>query len=131
MTINLLLHPAATPTPANEPVVAAAPASRAEHERAKFLDIRAFETAERLAEGARQSAVEQAAAELRAAGNGKTGDDYDKHNFAVYAAEQEYLRSVISAAEKHGVLAHGWKQALATLPPVVPSAVRAAGKAAW
>ena len=25
----------------------------------------------------------------------------------------EYLRSVISAAEKHGVLAHGWKQALA------------------
>ena len=51
MTINLLLHPAATPTPANEPVVAAAPASRAEHERAKFLDIRAFETAERLAEG--------------------------------------------------------------------------------
>lgn len=126
--------------PAHEPAAAVqatasgdavAATTRAEHDRRALLDIRAFEQAERLAEGARQAAVAAAAAKLQAFGNNKTGDDFDRHNHAVRDAEVWYLQAVIAAAEQYGVLAHGWKQTLETLPPVISSAVRAEGKAYW
>jgi hypothetical protein len=104
--------------------------SRAEHERNKLLDIRAFEQAERLAEGARQAAFEKAAGELRALGEHKTAAAYDRHNNAVNAAEVAYLEAVIAAAARYGIIG-GWKTTLATLPKPVPSAVRALGKANW
>jgi hypothetical protein len=43
--------------------------TRAEHDRAAFLNVHAFGVAERAAEGARQAAVAAAAAELQALGN--------------------------------------------------------------
>jgi alkylhydroperoxidase family enzyme len=104
--------------------------TRAEHDRRKLLDVAAFGVAERLAEGTRQAAVEQAAAELKAIGNNKGEADYDRHNLAVHAAEVAYLTATIEAAAKYGVIGH-WKQTLANLPKPVTAQQWAEGKGKW
>jgi hypothetical protein len=135
MTINPLLHPAADvivfPMVPQARPAEPAPVSRAEHDRKKLLDIASFEAAVRLAEGARQSAVAAAAAELQALGNGKTGADYDWHNLAVDRAERTYLETVIAAADQHGVASRGWKTTLQTLPKPVSARQWAEGRGKW
>jgi hypothetical protein len=106
------------------------PTTRAEHDRAKLLDVHAFGVAERAAEGRRQSDFAAAAAELKAAGV-PSADAYDRHNEATHAAERQYLETVIAAADQYGVASRGWKQTLQTLPKPKSAAEWAAGKGKW
>ena len=79
-------------------------AERAEIKRNEVLAVWSFEAAERLAQGAKQSACATAAAELKALGEHKTGADFDRHNLAVYRAEVVYLETVIRRRRTSTVL---------------------------